>query len=163
MFFSALYRHFHPLQEWIQPLTTLITEQQNQAFLLIPKPIKVSPWLVTFRKFSNLPQEIFFRKLDRGEKPMELSFLWRLNNEKRSFVITDHDLNATRFVSSWSRSWEPVFSHCMNKLSGLALQLMIDLGPQAFLWQPPQLVPQHSRPGSRFPPLAIPLAETEFP
>ena len=44
-----------------------------------------------------LLQDIFFRKVNPREKPMEMFFLWKLNTEKKSFVLTDHDPNATRF------------------------------------------------------------------
>jgi alpha-D-ribose 1-methylphosphonate 5-triphosphate diphosphatase PhnM len=49
------------------------------------------------RELSVSQHDIFFRKLQAKEKPLELFLLWKLNGERKSMVLMDHDPNMARF------------------------------------------------------------------
>jgi len=51
------------------------------------------------RELSVTQQEVFYRKINDDEKPMEIYFLWRINGERKSIAISDHDPNSKRYLS----------------------------------------------------------------
>ena len=49
------------------------------------------------RELSLTLHEIFYRKLEPNESPLNLFILWKLNQERKSLVIMDHDPNARKY------------------------------------------------------------------
>ena len=49
------------------------------------------------RELCLSQRDIFFRKLSLDEKPLEMFVLWKLNGERKSLVLTDHDLNEEKY------------------------------------------------------------------
>ena len=49
------------------------------------------------RELSVSQQDIFFRKLADEEHPLELFMLWKINGERKTFVLTDHDPNEKKY------------------------------------------------------------------
>lgn len=49
------------------------------------------------RELSVTLQDVFFRELAAEERPLELFFLWKINTERKSMVVTDHNPNDTRY------------------------------------------------------------------
>ncbi len=45
------------------------------------------------REIAMKTQEVFYRRLEVWEKPLELNFVWSLNKERKSLVFADHDPN----------------------------------------------------------------------
>lgn len=49
------------------------------------------------RELSVSQQDIFFRKLADEEHPLELFMLWKINGERKTLVLTDHDPNEKKY------------------------------------------------------------------
>jgi hypothetical protein len=49
------------------------------------------------RELSVTLQDVFYREVAAQEQPLELFFLWKINAERKSLVVTDHDPNDNRY------------------------------------------------------------------
>lgn len=49
------------------------------------------------RELSLTQSEIFYRQLENTESPLNSFISWKLNQERKSLVITDHDPNARKY------------------------------------------------------------------
>ena len=49
------------------------------------------------RELSLTLHEIFYRKLEANENPLTLFILWKLNQERKTMVITDHNPNERKY------------------------------------------------------------------
>jgi hypothetical protein len=58
------------------------------------------------RELSVSQEDIFYRELDPSEVPLRLSILWSVNRERKSFVVTDHDPNASKYKNCELRKLE---------------------------------------------------------
>lgn len=81
-------------------------------------------WLYE-RELSVSQQDVFFRRLDPAEMPLELFLLWRINGEKKSMVLTDHDLNKHRFCECPSEELEERLQH-LNDEEEERIQRVVD-------------------------------------
>ena len=49
------------------------------------------------RELSVTQQDIFYRKLNNDESPLELFMLWKINQERKTLLLTDHDPNIRKY------------------------------------------------------------------
>ena len=49
------------------------------------------------RELSVTQQDIFYRKLNTDESPLELFMLWKINQERKTLLLTDHDPNIRKY------------------------------------------------------------------
>ena len=49
------------------------------------------------REWSVTQHDIFYRKMELEEQPLETYILWKLNREVKGLVLTDHDPNERKY------------------------------------------------------------------
>ena len=49
------------------------------------------------RELSVTQHDIFYRKLKNDESPLELFMLWKINQERKTLLLTDHDPNIRKY------------------------------------------------------------------
>ena len=67
------------------------------------------------RELSLTQSDIFYRQLEGAESPLNLFISWKLNQERKSMVITDHDPNARKYEKLTNQELE-------DKLESLSLE-----------------------------------------
>ena len=54
-----------------------------------------NPFALYEREIARNHHDIYYRRLEDWEKPLELTFIWSLNQERKSLVFADHDPSRT--------------------------------------------------------------------
>ena len=49
------------------------------------------------RELSVTQHDIFYRELKNDESPLELFMLWKINQERKTLLLTDHDPNIRKY------------------------------------------------------------------
>ena len=49
------------------------------------------------RELSVTQHDIFYRELKNDESPLELFMLWKINKERKTLLLTDHDPNIRKY------------------------------------------------------------------
>ena len=88
---------FSPKTKLILPLCSHDTVKEVLNTIIQKFKIINADILLYERELSLTQKEIFYRLLESTESPLNLFISWKLNQERKTFVITDHDPNAKKY------------------------------------------------------------------